>query len=379
MLKRLLAAAALCLLTAAPVWAAEAKPLQIGVILPITGPAAAYGDMAWKGMQLAQKHRPTVLGRPVKLLLVDNKSDKVESSNAANRLIQRDEVPVIIGALSSGPTLAAAPVAEAAGVPLVSGWATNPVVTMGKRYVFRTCFIDPFQGGVAARFAYNELGARTAAMLVDISRDYSVGLAAFFSRTFGELGGKVVEKALYSNGDQEFSAQLGAIAAKNPDLIYLPGYLPEEPLIIRQAREMGLKQPFLSGDAAQADETIAIGGKAVEGLMLTTHFDEQGATTEAGHRYSKEYHAAYGKSPDPLGALGYDTYNVVLDAIEKAGGPDREGITQALDQLRGFTGVCGVMSLVDHDAVKPAVILKVKDGKFTYLATVPPDLPEAKK
>lgn len=352
--------------------APAAEPIKIGLILPITGPAAAYGDMALSGIKLAQADRPNVLGRPVKLILADNKSDKIESTNAANRLIQRDQVVAIIGALSSSPTLAAAPIAEAAGIPLVSGWATNPLVTKGKRFVFRTCFIDPFQGGVAANFAFNNLKARSAAVILDVSRDYSVGLGSFFIRSFQKLGGKVAQVVKYSHGDQEFSAQLGSIKAAKPDIIYLPGYLPEEPLIIRQAREIGLEQPFLSGDAAQADETVKIGSKAVEGLYLTTHFDEGGVSTPAGKRYAKQYHEKYNKAPDALGALGYDTYNILLDAMKKAGNTKPASVVKALEDIKDFPGVCGKTSIINHDAVKPAVILQIKDGKYTYVTTVQP-------
>jgi branched-chain amino acid transport system substrate-binding protein len=362
--------AALVLLAAGA--AAGAEPIRVGLILPMTGPAAPYGHMAKAGIDLAVAGRPQVLGRPVKLILTDNKSDKVESSNAANRLIQRDKVVAIIGALSSSTTLAAAPIAERARIPMVTGWATNPLVTRGKKYVFRTCFIDPFQGRVAANFAWRNLGAKTAAVLMDISRDYSVGLGTFFQRAFRELGGKIVTVARYTSGDQEFSAQLGTIKAKNPDVIFLPGYLPEEPLIIRQAREMGLKQPFISGDAAQADETIKIGGKAVEGLYLTTHFDEGGATTPAGRTYTRLYRQKYGKAPDALGALGYDTYNILLDAFARAGGTQAEAVVKALEETRDFPGVCGKTSIVNHDAVKPAVILKIERGRYVYVATVNP-------
>ncbi len=362
----------LIVLTLALPAAAWGGPVKIGLILPMTGPAAAYGEMGLAGIKLAHAERPRVLGREVKLILLDNKSDKVESSNAANRLIKRDRVDVIIGALSSSTTLAAAPVAEKAGVPMVSGWATNPLVTKYKKYIFRTCFIDPFQGAVAADFAYKNLGARTAVVLMDISRDYSVGLGTFFKRHFLKLGGKVLLTAKYSSGDQDFSAQLGTIKAKNPDVIYLPGYLPEEPLIIRQAREMGLKQPFLSGDAAQADETIKIGGAAVEGLYFTTHFDEGGATTPAGRHYTEIYRQKYHKAPDALGALGYDAYNIVLDAMARAGSTKPQAVVKALEQTKDFPGVCGLTSIVKHDAVKPAVILKIQGGKYVYVATVAP-------
>ncbi|MCB2189244.1 MAG: ABC transporter substrate-binding protein [Deltaproteobacteria bacterium] len=364
------ATALLSCLGSGPAQAADELPL--GVILPMTGPAAAYGQMAWRGIELAREIQPEVLGRKVKLILLDNKSDKVESSNAAQRLVQRDGVKAIIGALSSSTTLAAAPVAEAAEVPLVSGWATNPLVTKGKKWVFRTCFVDPFQGGVAARYAYAKLGARKAAMLVDISRDYSVGLANFFQKAFEAAGGKIVAKALYSSGDQEFSPQLGQIQAAGPDIIYLPGYLPEEPLIIRQARELGIKAPFLSGDAAQAEEVIKIGGPAVEGLYFTTHFDELGVTTPAGHAYAKAYNNRYGQAPDAMGALGYDAHLVVMDAIRRAGKADPAAIRQALEDTKDFAGATGVMTLTSHDAVKPAVIMKVDQGKFVFVDTVHP-------
>lgn len=366
----LLIIAALLLVPALAVHAAE--PIKLGLILPMTGPAAPYGDMAHKGVEMAMADRPTVMGRPVKVILADSKSDKMEASNAAHRLIQRDQVAAIIGPLSSSTTLAAAPVAENARIPLLSGWATNPTVTVGKKYVFRACFIDPFQGGVAANYALKELKAKKAAIIMDVARDYSAGLAAFFTRTFTKGGGKVVLRTQYTTGDQEFGAQVGAIKAANPDLIYLPGYAPEVPLIIRQAREAGLNQPFLGGDAAQADEVLKIGGKAVEGLMLTTHFDENGATTEEGKRYSQRYRAKHNKAPDPLGALGYDSYMIMLNAITKAGSLDPEALVKALDNTRDHPGVCGVTSLVNHNAVKPAVILKVIDGKYTYVGTVQP-------
>lgn len=368
----LAACLALTIIFSAPALAAETGPVKIGVVLPITGPAAPYGQAAHQGMLLALEHQPTVLGRKVQMVLADNRSDKIESSSATNRLIQRDQVAVIIGPLSSSTTMAAAPVAEKAGIPIVSGWATNPVVTKGKKYVFRTCFVDPFQGAVGANFALHDLKAKTAAVMIDISRDYSVGLAAFFQRAFKAGGGKILMKTMYSSGDQEFSAQLGAVKAQKPDVIYLPGYFPELPLIIRQAREMGINQPFVGGDAAQADEVLKIGGPAVEGLYLSTHFDEAGATTEAGKRYSAAYRAKYGKAPDAMGALGYDAYMIVLAAVEKAGSLRPDKIAAALSSIKGFPGVCGVTDMQGNDAVKPAVVLKVKDGKYVYVTSVKP-------
>lgn len=352
--------------------AAAAAPIKIGFLLPVTGPAAAYGQMMRDGVALAQARTSQVLGRPVELLYTDTRSDRVEATNAANRLIQHDKVVAILGPLSSSECLAAGPVAEKFKLPLLTAWGTNPLVTQGKRYVFRTCFVDTFQGVVAASFALKNLKAKTAAVLLDVGRDYSVGLATFFKKGFGEQGGRIVLTVNYSEGDQEFGPQLAAIQARNPDVIYLPGYLPEEPLIIRQAREMGLTQPFISADAAQADETIKIGGPAVEGLYLTTHFDELGASNEAGRQYAQEYRKVYAKAPDALGALGYDGYLILLDAIARAGSTDPEAIVKALEQTSHYPGVCGDTTIVGRDAVKPAVILSVKDGKFQYVATVEP-------
>lgn len=350
---------------------AQAPPLRVGVILPLTGGSAPYGEMALNGVRLAQEQEPQVLGRGVELVVADSKSDKVEATNAANRLIQKDKVVAILGPLSSSETLAAGSVAEAAGVPMITAWATNPVVTQGKRYVFRTCFIDPFQGGVAARFARDRLKAQTAAVLVDVGRDYSLGLAGFFGRTFSQDGGKVLLQTQYSEGDQEFAPQLLAIKAKNPDVVYLPGYLPEEPLILRQARELGLKQPFISGDAAQSQETLDIGGKAVEGLYFTTHFSDEGSNTPAGVRFRQAYRARFGLVSDAMAALGYDAYGILAAALARAG----EGglkLAQALEATQDYPGACGSTSMVGHDAVKPAYILTVRQGKYAFVTTVNP-------
>ncbi len=357
---------------ASPGWAAEAEPIKIGFLIPVTGHAAAYGQLTREGVALAQAKVRQVLGRPVELIVTDTRGDRVEAANCANRLILRDKVVALLGPMTSVECLAAGPVAETAKVPLLTAGATNPLVTQGKRYIFRSCFIDPFQGRVAALFARRELQAQTAAVLVDVGRDYSVGLAKFFRQTFTEQGGQVVLTASYNEGDQEFGPQLAAIKAKNPDLIYLPGYLPEEPLIIGQARELGLTQPFLSGDAAQAEGTIEIGGPAVEGLYCTSHFDVDGATSPAGREYVEQYRQAYGKAPEGLSAPCHDGYLILLDAIARAGSTDPEAIVAALETTRDFPGVCGATSIVDHDAVKPAVILQVKQGRFQYVTTVNP-------
>lgn len=363
---------AMGLLLAPAMAPAAKKPILIGVYFPMTGPSAPYGQMGWQGLQLAFKNRPTVLGRPVKLILVDNKSDKVESANAVNRLIRRHKVVAVIGGLTSSNSLAGAPVCEKAKVPMVSPWATNPLVTQNRKYIFRVCFIDPFQGHVAAAFARKTLKAKTAAVLIDKSQDYCVGIAAFFMRSFKKMGGKIVLKTYYQTGDQDFTAQLSAVRAAKPDILYVPGYFAEDALIARQAREQGLMIPLLSGDAAQAPELIKIGQKAVEGLFFTTHFDAKGVTTAQGVKFVKLYLAAYKKTPDSVAALSWDAYNVLLDAMTKAGSTDSKAVVARLEAVKNYPAVTGVLSIVNHNAVKPAVILKVQGGKFVYVKTVKP-------
>ncbi|MCB2192146.1 MAG: ABC transporter substrate-binding protein [Deltaproteobacteria bacterium] len=350
----------------------KAEPVKVGVVFPLSGPEAAYGDCGLKGLKLAAKHRPTVLGRPVDLILADNKSNKVASCRETSRLIREEKVRAIIGCLTSGNTLAAAPVAENNQVPLVAPWATNSKVTKGRKYVFRVCFVDPFQGQVAAKFAWENLGAKTAAVFTDLKQDYCVGISLCFRQAFKQLGGKVVLKAFYNSGDRDFTPQLKAVIAANPEVIYMPGHFREDALMALQARAMGINQPILSGDAAQTDELLYLGKDAVEGLCLTTHFHPQGVETPAGKRFVAAFNKTYRYDPESISALSYDAYNVLLDAITKAGSTNSKAIAEALDKTKDFPGATGRLTLLRHDAIKPVVILQVEGGKFKYLTTVRP-------
>ncbi|MBI4799372.1 MAG: ABC transporter substrate-binding protein [Desulfarculus sp.] len=375
---RWLALACLALAPAVPALAAAEEPILVGANLSMTGQVAAFSQMTWDGIRIAQQMRPTALGRPLKLMLVDNKSDNVEAANATNRLVTKDKVAAMLGPVTSSATLAAAPIAEAARVPLVSPSATSPIVTQGRRYVFRVCFMDPFQGQAAARHAFQNLGARRAAVLIDVGQDYAVGLAAFFKREFQRLGGQVVAEAKCGTGDQDFSAQLGAIKASNPDLLYLPNYYAEIALAARQARELGLRTPLLSGDGADAPELLNIGGPAVEGLSFTTHFHRQGAVTPLAREFLAGYakERAAGNIKEDLTSfhvLGAEAYLVLADALERAGGIDGPQLRQALAGTRDFLGISGRLTIgEDGNAVKSAAILQVKDGKFEYVTTIEP-------
>ncbi len=356
----------------------ERKPgmesIKIGVILPMTGNVSGFGQQTWLGIQMAQKEKPKVLGQKVELLLCDEKSDKTESANCAQRLIQKDQVIAVLGSVPSSNTMAIAAVTEENKVPHVTPSSTDPLVTQGKRYVFRACFVDTFQGKVLARFAVENLKARSAALLTDVAQDYSAGLSRYFTQQFQKLGGTVTELK-YQSMEQEFSAQLTQIRRLKPDVLVVTGYYPEIALIARQARDLGIQTPILAGDGAEDSRLVEIGGEAVEGLYFSTHFDEQMATTEIQFHYTKLFRETYNKPIDGLAALGIDAYLILLDAMERAGAQDREKIRDALDRTEKFQGVTGEITLIKGDAVKPAVVRKVEKGGFHYVTTIAPTLP----
>lgn len=347
--------------------------IKIGAYLPMTGAVAAYGQMEWDGIQIANEIKPTVLGKKIELVLVDTKSDKIEAANAVSRLVEKEKVVGILGEAISGNSMAGNPISEAAKIVSISPTATNPLVTQGKQYAFRACFIDPFQGEVAARFAVNDLKAKTAAVIIDIAQDYCVGLANFFVKEFVKLGGKVVSTTYIQTGDQDFSAQLSSVQAAKPDIIYAPNYYTEDALMAKQARDLGINVPILTGDGAQADELIQIGGKAVEGMYFTGHFHKQAATTELAKEYIKRFEAKKGKEADAFGALAADAYFLLLEAIEKAGSTDGTKIREAMVAIKNFPAVSGFITMQENgNPIKSMVINKVQDGKFVYVTTVNP-------
>ncbi len=350
----------------------SAGTIKIGVDFPMTGVVAAFGQMSWDGLKLAHEMYPTVLGKQIELVLMDNKSDKTEAANVASRLIEKEHVKAIIGCICSSNTLAAGPIAERAHVPMVSSASTNPLVTQGKKYVFRVCFTDPFQGKAAALFAYKQLGVKKVAVILEVSQDYSIGLANFFKKTFKKLGGKITGTYFYVTGDVDFTAQLNAALATHPDALYVPGYYPEISLMARQARQMGFKGYILCGDGAEAPELIKIGGKAVEGLYYTTHFDPKMAASEMTDKFVKAYTEKYHKNTDALGALAFDAYLLLRDAIQRAGSDDPQKIRDALENTKGFKGATGIITIHHGDPTKSAVIKKVENGKFVYAGFVNP-------
>ena len=344
--------------------------IKIGVYLPMTGGVAAYGKMEWSGIQTANSMAPEVLGKKIALTLLDTRSEQIESSNAVSLLTEM-KVAGIIGEAISANTMAGNPISEKAQIPSVSPTATNPLVTQGKKYAFRACFIDPFQGEVAARFAIEKLKVRTASIIIDHSQDYSVGLGNFFEKEFQKLGGKIVSKTFIQTGDQDFSAQLSSIAANQPEMIYAPIYYTEVALMAKQARDLGIKTPIMTGDGAQADQLIEIGGTAVEGIYLTGHFHKDASTTARSKEFSKLYGAKYKEDVNAFTALGADAYFLLVDAINRAGSTEGAKVRDALAGTKDFMGVSGSMTMgSDGNPLKSMVINKVENGKFVYVTTV---------
>ncbi len=353
--------------------ASASEPIRIGALLPMTGSVAAFGQMGWDGFQTARKIQPEALGRPVELKLSDTKSDKVDSANAVSRLIEKEKVVAVLGEMISGDTIAAADYAERAKIPMISPTATNPIVTQGKKFIFRVCFIDPEQGRVGAKLALDNLKAKTAAIIYDISQDYCVGLKTFFQREFTQSGGKVVSETMFKTGDRDFTPQLSRIKSLNPDVIYAPIYYTECALIAKQAREMGLNVPILAGDGVQAPEFIQLGGKDVEGVYFTTHFHEDMVDNPLGKKYLDLFKKDTGKELDAFAAQAGDAYFVLIDAINRAGSTDPEKIRDAIAATRDFNGVTGKITMKpDGNAIKAMVVSKVKDGKFAYVTTIVP-------
>ena len=349
---------------------AAGDTIKVGVFLPLTGDNAAGGELELRGIKLANKLHPEVLGKKVQLIVADNKSDKAEAASVAARLIEKDKVCTILGTYGSSLAMAAGNIVKEAKVPAIGTSCTNPQVTANNDYYFRACFIDPFQGTVMANYAFKQ-GAKKVAIVQEVSNDYSVGLAKFFVEAFQKLTNdknSIIDVANYQTGDKDFTAVLTNLKAKNPDAVFAPGNFTESALLIKQARQLGIKAPFMGGDTWETQEFIDVGGKDVEGCVLSTAFDREKASTEEAKKFLKAYTDEYKGEPSALSALGYDSYLIAIDAIKRAGGTDSKKIRDAIATTKDLEAVTGKTTLDKNgDAIKAAVIKVVKDGKFKYL------------
>ena len=353
-----------------------ADPIKIGIYEPMTGAMAAGGQQTVEGIELAHELKGEILGRPIEIVLVDNKSEKVEAANAMARLLDKEKVVAVIGSFGSSLSLAGGPLAMKAKVPVMGCSPTNPLVTQDNPYYFRACFIDPFQGAVMARYAFHDLGAKKAAIVQDVAQDYSVGLANFFTKAFIELTGdpnSIVAATSFQTGDSDFTAQLTHVISKGPDVIFMPSYYQDMAQFAIQARQLGVTVPLLGGDAVEAPELISVGGDAVEGVRFSTHYTAEASEREASKVFADAYQKKYNKIPNAFAALGYDAYMLIVDAIEVAGSAESQAIRDAIANFKAHEAVTGLITFDQNgDPIKSAVILGVEGGKFKYVTTVNP-------
>jgi len=352
-----------------------AEPVRIGFFMSMTGRDASFGEASLRGAMLAVDKlngAGGVLFRPVELVVEDNRSLAGESATAAKKLISRDHVVALVGECSSARTLEAAPIAQANGIPLVTPASTSPKVTQIGDAIFRVCFVDSFQGEVIATFARRRLGLTRAALLVDSTAPYSVGLAEYFAKRFVALGGEIVATQNYSGADTDFRAQLTAIRAAKPDALFLPGYYVAAGLVAKQARDLRLKATLLGGDGFEAPQLLEIGGDALEGAYYSTHFAVEN-TDQVSRSFVEAFRARYGAVPNGLSALTYDAVRLVADAISRAGTTEPGALRLALAETRGFAGVTGLTTInAQREANKDAAIITVANGRPTFVETIRP-------
>ena len=355
--------------------ATEGGEILIGEYGSLTGTTATFGISTRNGIDMAiDEVNATggVLGRQVRVIVEDDQGRPEEAQTVVTKLITSDQVVAVLGEVASSRTLAAAPVAQQYGVPMITPSSTNPAVTQVGDYIFRVCFIDPFQGLVMATFASSSLGLTRVAILRDIRNDYSVGLADVFIENFQAMGGTIVIDQSYSEGDTDFSAQLTAIRAENPEAIFVPGYYTEVGLIARQAQSLGLTVPLLGGDGWDSPALIEIGGDALEGSYFSNHYSVQDPSP-ALQAFVSAYQTRFGETPDALAGLGYDAAKILFDAIERAGSTEGAAIRDALSQTADFPGITGTITLDENrNAIKPAVVLQVSGGQLVYVETINP-------
>ncbi|WMX54308.1 ABC transporter substrate-binding protein [Peribacillus sp. R9-11] len=353
--------------------------IKIGANLELSGGTASFGQSAANGLKLAieEINKEGIDGKKLEIIKVDNKSDAAEATSGSIKLVSQDKVVAVVGSATSTNTLAQVQVAQDNKVPLLTPTATNPDITnkAGKLndYVFRTCFIDPFQGTVAANFASDDIGAKTAAIYVDSASDYSKGLAAAFKEAFTANGGKIVREEAYVTKDTDFRATLTRIKSAKPEFVFLPGYYEEVGLILKQAREDGIDVPFMGGDGWDSPKVVEIAGaEALKNTFITNHYspeDEDAKIQDFVAAYKKKYN----KTPDAFAALGYDTGYYLADAIKRSGDASPEKIRQALEDVKDLQLVSGTLNLDEnHDPIKSATILEYVDGKQTFKTKINP-------
>lgn len=356
----------------------RSESVVLGEYGSLTGSTATFGQSTHKGIELALSElnaKGGVLGKKIELRTEDDASRTEETAAVVQKLITRDNVVALLGEVASSRSIVGGNIAETSQVPMVTPASTNPKVTQGKKWVFRVCFVDTFQGEALAHFCREHLKAKTAAILKDRKNEYSVGLAEFFAKTFTQLGGTIVAEENYQEGDVDFKPQLMKIKSQHPDVIFSPCYYTECGLILKQARrELGLLQPFIGGDGWDSASLLKQirGDLEGKGVYFGNHFSASDTREEVAH-FVKKFKKKYHTTPDAMAALGYDAARIVVNAIQRAGSTDREKVREALQETKGFQGVTGKITIdAQHNALKPLLVLQMRGGKTEVVASVAP-------
>ncbi|HEV8187074.1 MAG TPA: ABC transporter substrate-binding protein [Pyrinomonadaceae bacterium] len=339
--------------------------VRIGVFMSTTGSTANFGISSVNGIKMAADEINAaggINGKQVELLVQDDRSDASEAATIVTKFVTQDMVHAVIGEVASSRSIAAAPIAQNAKIPMLTPSSTNPEVTKKGDFIFRSCFIDPYQGAAIAQFAAKTLGAKTAAIMVDRKNDYSTGLEKVINETFTRFGGKIVATQSYQEGDQDFNAQLTSLKGANPEVLFVPGYYNDVGLIAKQARDKGITVPLIGGDGWDSEQLYKIGGTALNGSYFTNHYSPFD-TDPRVVKFVNDYKQRYNSTPDALAATAYDAANIMFDAIKRSkslSGPD---IRDALAATNAFPGVTGTVTFnQNRDAVKPIVMIEIKPG-----------------
>ena len=347
---------------------------RVGLFIPLTGSQASFGIDALNGAKLAVdeiNEQGGVLDHPVNLIIKDTESQTEQIATLVGELIDTDKVIALIGEITSDRTLTAARLAQERSIPLITPSATHEKITAVGDYVFRVCYTDAFQAAMMTKFA-RSLDVDKVAMLFDGNNPYGTSLSNAFKVEFVKLGGSIVAEESYRAGDVDYATQLKAIKLKNPDIVFLPSYFAEAAVIIKQARQLGIEVPFLGTDGWDSNELLTFAGQAVNNCYFASHFSSE-HLSENAKSFSEAYRAKFQAAPPPLAALSYDAVRLVADALKRSGGTDSTALRDTLAKTNDFAGVTGTIAFdQDRNPKKPGIILRVQDGKFTYLETVEP-------
>lgn len=364
---------ALALLATIPAVFAQDE-IAVGEFASLTGGSASFGQSSHKGTELAIEeinNSGGVLGKKIKLITEDDQSMAGQPATIVRKLIAQDKVVAVLGEVASSKSLEAAPICQQSKIPMITPASTNPKVTETGDYIFRVCFIDPFQGTVMSKFARSK-GWKKVAVLTDVKQDYSVGLAEWFIKDFTANGGQIVKEQKFSSGDKDFKPQLTSIKASKPDAIFVPGYYGEVSLIAKQARLLGIKAPLLGGDGWVGDSLLKVAGNSLDGSFFSCHFSS-GDKSPKVQDFVTKFKAKYGEVPDDMAALGYDSAMILAEAMKKAGTTDPEKLRDAIAATKDHEGITGKITLdAERNASKPAVIMTIGDGGFKFVENVAP-------